>query len=58
MWLNTKHENDGIMALLLETQNCELRMGRECRERFPHYRGLAISTCITARFVMHAGIAN
>ena len=24
-------------------------MRRECRERFPHHRGLAIPTCITAR---------
>ena len=26
-----------------------LRMHRECRERFPRQRGLAIPTCITAR---------
>ena len=26
------------MGLLLDTQNCGLRMRRECRERFPHHR--------------------
>ena len=26
-----------------------MRMRRECRERFPRHRGLAIPTCITAR---------
>ena len=30
-------------------KNCGLRMLRECRERFPHYRGLAIPACIMAR---------
>ena len=29
--------------------NYGLRMHRECRERFPHHRGLAIPTGITAR---------
>ena len=37
------------MGLLPDTQNCGLRMSRECRERFPRHRGLAIPTCITAR---------
>ena len=37
------------MGLLSDTYNCGLRMRRECRERFPHHRGLAIPTCITAR---------
>ena len=37
------------MGLLPDTQNCGLRMRRECRERFPRHRGLAIQTCITAR---------
>ena len=32
-----------------DTHNCGLRMRRECRERFPRHRGLAIPTCITAR---------
>ena len=39
----------GAMGLLPDTQNCGLRMRLECRERFPHHRGLAIPTCITAR---------
>ena len=30
-------------------KNCGLRMRRECRERLPRHRVLAISTCITAR---------
>ena len=29
----------GIMGLLPDTENCGLRMRRECRERFPRYRG-------------------
>ena len=37
------------MGLLPDTQNCGLRMRRECRERFPRHRGLAIPACITAR---------
>ena len=37
------------MGLLPDTQYCGLRMRRECRERFPHRRGLTIPTCITAR---------
>ena len=37
------------MGLLPDTQNCGLRMRRECRERFPRHRRLAIPTCITAR---------
>ena len=37
------------MGLLPDTQNGILRMRRECRERFPRHRGLAIPTCITAR---------
>ena len=35
------------MGLLPDTQNCGVRMCRECRERFPRHRGLAIPTCIT-----------
>ena len=35
--------------LLPDTKNWGLRMRRECRERFPHHRGLVIPTCITAR---------
>ena len=46
------------MGLLPDTQNRGLRMRRKCRERFPRHRGLAIPTCIKARAVMHAGIAN
>ena len=37
------------MGLLPDTQNCVLRMRRECRERFPRHRGLAIPTCIMTR---------
>ena len=37
------------MGLLPDTQNCGLRMRRECRECFPRHSGLAIPTCITAR---------
>ena len=37
------------IGLLLDTWNWGLRMRRECRERFPHHRGLAIPTCTTAR---------
>ena len=37
------------MGFLPDTWNCGLRMRRECRERFPRHRGLAIPTCITAR---------
>ena len=37
------------MGLLPDTSNCRLRMHRECRERFPRHRGLAIPTCIMAR---------
>ena len=37
------------IGLLPDKQNCGLRMRRECQERFPHHRGLAIPTCITAR---------
>ena len=38
-----------VMSLLSDTENCGLRMRRECWERFPHHRGLAIPTCIAAR---------
>ena len=38
-----------IMGLLPDTQNCGLRMCRECRERFPRPRRLAIPACIKAR---------
>ena len=37
------------MGLLPDTQNCGLRMRRECRERFPRRRRLAMPTCIRAR---------
>ena len=37
------------MGLLPDTQNCLLRMRRECRERLPRQRQLAIPTCIPAR---------
>ena len=37
------------MGLLPDMQNIWLRMHRECRERFPLDRGLAIPICITAR---------
>ena len=36
------------VGLLPDTQNCELRLHRECRQRFSRHRGLAIPTCITA----------
>ena len=51
----------GDMGLLPHTENCGLRMRRECRERFPRLRGLAIPTRITARdarAVVHVGSAN
>ena len=38
-----------FMGLLPDTQNCGLRMLRECCERFSRHRSLAIPTCITAR---------
>ena len=34
------------MGLLPDMLNCGLCMHRECRERFPHHRGLTIPTCI------------
>ena len=37
------------MDLLPDTYYYGLCMHRECRERFPRHRGLAIPTCITAR---------
>ena len=37
------------MGLLPDTQNYGLRMRRECRERFPRHRELAILICTTAR---------
>ena len=37
------------MGLFPDTKTCGLRMHRECQEHFPHHRGLAIPTCITAR---------
>ena len=43
------HLGSERMGLLPDTKNCGLRMRRECRERFPRDRGLAIPTCITAR---------
>ena len=54
-------ENWIAIGLLPDTSNWVLRMRRECQERFPRHRGLAIATCIRARdtcAVMHAGIAN
>ena len=36
------------MGLLPDTYNCGLRMRRECRDRFPRNRELAISISITA----------
>ena len=36
------------MGLLPDRSNSGLRMRRECWERFPCHRGLAIPTCITA----------
>ena len=35
------------MCLLPDTRNCGLRMRRECRERFPRHRRLAMPTCGT-----------
>ena len=35
------------MGIFPDTQNCELRIRRECQERFPSHCGLAIPTCIT-----------
>ena len=32
------HNNASIMGLLPDTENCGLRMRRECRERFPRHR--------------------
>ena len=52
-----------IMGLLPDTQNCGLRMHRECRERFTHHR-LQRKPLVSdlsmrhARAVMHVGIAN
>ena len=45
---------------LPDTQNCGLRMRRECRELFPRHRGLTIPvcTCGHARAVVLAGIAD
>ena len=37
-----------LMGLLPDTQNCGLRMRRECRERFPRHRVSAISIYVTA----------
>ena len=42
-------ETDLPMGLLPDTYNCGLHIRRECRERFPRQRRLAIPTCITAR---------
>ena len=44
-WLMERFD-DG-MGLLPGMSKCGLCMRRECRERFPRHRGLAISTCIT-----------
>ena len=42
-------QNVGDMGLLPDMLNYGLRMRRECGERFPRHRGLAIPTCIMAR---------
>ena len=44
IWDKTDH---GPLARYIK--NCRLRIRRECRERFPRHRRLAIPTCITAR---------
>ena len=36
------HFSPNNMGLLSDTWNCELRIRRECRERFPRHRGLAM----------------
>ena len=41
--------NRVITGLLSDTKHCGLRMRRECWERLPRRRRLAIPTCITAR---------
>ena len=50
------------MGLVPDTQNCGLRMRRECQERFPATAGRrhrhASRHVRHARVVMHAGIAN
>ena len=51
------------MGLLPDTENCELRMRRECRERFPRHplqRKPLVSDpgMHHARAVMHVGITN
>ena len=46
------------MGLLPDTQNCEVRMRRECRERFPSRSQYASRHVRRARAVMHVGIAN
>ena len=46
MPLMNKHK---IMGFLSDSQNWGMCMRRECRERFPRHRRLAIPTCITAR---------
>ena len=46
------------IGLLLDTQNCGLRMRRECRERFPDRSRHASRHVLDARAVMHVGIAN
>ena len=63
------NSNALTMGLLPETQNCGLRMRRECRERFPRHllqrKALVSDTGMRrgsyvrdARAVMHVGIAN
>ena len=57
----TKQKRCNSMDLLLDTQKFGLRMRRECRERFPRYRGLAITASRHvrhARTVMHVGITK
>ena len=48
-FISTGQAHGCPMGLLPDTYNCGLRIRRECRERFPRHRGLAIPTCITVR---------
>ena len=46
------------MGLLPDTQNCGLRMRRECRERFPCHQGLAMPTCTYHGYAMREVSVN